>query len=113
MANEQIAWLAGLLEGDGSFELSKNGRNVDERIPRIRLQMLDKDIVERVANMWSGTVTSGLTPKGDKIIYKTTMARRAVLEDLLPKLLPYMGERRTLMINKMLAHYKEREVDHR
>lgn len=105
MANEDIAWLAGLLEGEGSFELSKNSPNT--RIPRIRLAMLDKDIVEKAAGFLQSSITTYLTPKRNKTMYRTTIAKKEILIDLLPKLLPYMGERRTLMINKMLAFYGE------
>ena len=43
-----IAWLAGLLDGEGSFSVIANGS-----APGIKLGMKDKDIVERAALLMS------------------------------------------------------------
>lgn len=100
---KNIAWLAGLLEGDGCFQI-KNGK---ARLPRITVAMLDKDIVEEVAIFLKSTITEYPTPKGDKIMYKTTMSKRSVLEPLLLQLYPYLGKRRQEQVREMIAHYTQ------
>lgn len=109
MANvEEIAWLAGLLEGDGSFQLQKNGPTT--RIPRIVLSMLDFDVVERISKIFGSNITKDKTPKG-KTMFKTAIARTLVVEPLLKELYPHMGLRRKEQINKMLNWYNIRRND--
>lgn len=43
-----LAWLAGLLEGEGTFEAHRQGRRT---YPRLSLQMCDEDVVVRVASL--------------------------------------------------------------
>lgn len=116
MANVETAWLAGLLEGDGSFERVKNG--VKTVAPTIRIAMLDKDIIERVAKIFGTPVYSYLTPKGDKLMWRTQLSKREKLKPILEAILPLMGERRKLQIESMLNYFNTRgispqEVDHR
>ena len=47
---KEIAWLGGLLEGEGCFLLSS------KRQPSIRLKMTDEDTVVKVADMWNTRV---------------------------------------------------------
>lgn len=101
MANEDIAWLAGLLEGDGSFELAKNGPNTVA--PTLRVAMLDQDIVERVSVLFGNTpVYTYNTPKGDKTMYRTQISKQAILQPILESILPYLGIRRKEQANEMI-----------
>jgi len=52
----EIAWVAGILEGEGSFSRS-------HRTVRISLEMCDRDIVERVAAHWQTRVLKKLKSK--------------------------------------------------
>ncbi len=47
---KEIAWLGGLLEGEGCFLLSSKWH------PSIRLKMTDEDTVVKVATMWNTRV---------------------------------------------------------
>ena len=49
---KEIAWLAGLLEGEGSFGAYVKG----SQSPCIQFSMCDKDVLERAANMLGGPV---------------------------------------------------------
>lgn len=99
MANvTDIAWLAGLMEGDGCF--TTNGQ-----IPVISVAMLDKDVIERVAKIFQAKIDSYKTPKGDKICYRAKTARRAIIEPILLAVYPYMGQRRKERIMKLLNMY--------
>lgn len=117
MANViEIAWLAGLLEGDGSFQLHDNGsRGKKSRCPLIALSMLDYDVVERVSKIFNCNIGKYLTPKKDKFIYTARTGRRSIVEPLILALYPYMGNRRQEQINKMFMWYKEhplKEINH-
>lgn len=103
MAVRSIEWLAGLLEGDGSFILGNGIR----KCPRLNLAMLDKDVVEEAALLMKSTITEQKTPKGDKVMYRTAIARRSVLEPLLEQLYPYLGIRRQQRVREMLAFYNQ------
>lgn len=49
ISNEDLHWLAGLLEGEGSF---LKGPPSAPRHPVVALQMTDEDVVSRVAAMF-------------------------------------------------------------
>jgi hypothetical protein len=50
---EQAAWLAGFLEGEGCFSFQNNGKN-----PTISASSTDRDVIEKVASMAdAGSVT--------------------------------------------------------
>src|ERR1700679_2626097 len=46
----EIAWLAGLLEGEGNFGFNWNAIR-SGKSPRIRISMTDEDILQRVADL--------------------------------------------------------------
>lgn len=112
MANAiEIAWLAGLLEGDGTFQMHNNGSKTKRNTcPLIGLAMLDLDIVEKVSKIFQCNIGKYLTPKKDKHIYFARTARRSTVEPLILALYPYMGNRRKEQINKMLQWYKEHPI---
>lgn len=103
---EETVWLAGLLEGDGSFLMSKNGK--DCFIPRIKISMLDEDVIEKVASIFGSTVTKSLTPKGDKVMFTTSIAKASIVEPMLKSLYPFMGKRRKQQIEIMFEYFKGR-----
>ena len=86
MRAEDLAWLAGLLEGEGSFLKAPPS---SPNCPRISLEMTDKDVVERAASLMNGKV-----------------ATRAV--ELMRVLHPEMGSRRRSQIDAALETYIER-----
>lgn len=110
LTNEEV-WLAGVLEGDGSFELSKSGSGT--YIPTIRLGMLDKDVVERFTETFNSNIVSYLTPKRDKTMYRSRISRRDVVQPFLLKIYPLMGERRKDQIAKMLNWYLQHPIQRR
>lgn len=99
LTTEEI-WLAGVLEGDGSFGLHKNGPG--SYIPAIRLAMLDKDVVERFANLFGANVNSYLTPKGDKVMWRCYIYKREKVQPFLLKIYKTMSNRRKGQISEML-----------
>lgn len=97
----QLAWLAGLLEGEGSFNIACKKYPVG-----ISLSMTDKDIIETVAKWWGVSYNS---PKArqdhHKQVYKCSLRGQPAV-DLMKLLLPYMGSRRSSKIVEAIASHK-------
>jgi hypothetical protein len=67
---DEIFWLAGLLEAEGSFVAAPPS---DPKRPRISLAMTDADIVERVSRLFGGTAIQQQAGRvqGWKATYRT------------------------------------------
>ena len=101
----EIAWIAGLLEGEGSFLLPppSNPSQVS-----IGIQMTDKDILERLQNYIGGSISKA---KKQKEHHKQSYALRIwgrKAEAIMELVYPYMGARRKERINECLEFPKKR-----
>jgi hypothetical protein len=97
-----LYWLAGLLEGEGSF--SPGTPSEPSRI-RIYLHMTDEDVIARVASIF-GVGYVHERPRKDhwKPTYLTRVAgERAAL--LMKMIYPLMGQRRQAQIRRCLENY--------
>ena len=101
MTEAEIAWLAGLLEGEGCFRLS-NGR-----YPSIWLGMTDEDVVRKAATFLQSKVYITLRKVPRKTVF-TAFISGARARDLMKELLPYMGERRSAKITEVLLAHEQR-----
>ena len=94
MKSKDLYWLAGLIEGEGCF--AKSGRT-----PSIRIDMLDKDVVDRAAHLMGPcTVHSRTIPTGH-LQYRTIVCGERAIA-LMVRLLPLMGKRRQIKIRDVL-----------
>lgn len=103
----ELAWLAGLLEGEGSFVPPPPS---DPNRPRISIEMTDRDIVRRVATMFELAYVQSRRYE-TKVNWKQSFCvilrgQRAV--SLMKRLYPYMGERRKKRINEIISSYIEK-----
>ena len=105
MSEQELYWLAGLLEGEGSFFAGPPSapNNIT-----IALTMTDADVVAHVASLWGVAyheVRKGLSRKmGWKPIYYVHLrGKRAA--DLMRRLQPLMGARRQSQMERALASY--------
>lgn len=101
----ELAWLAGLLEGEGCFTHSyRRGINF---APKIQLAMTDEDVVLRAQALMGGRVRSS-TREPWKTLY-TVIVSGAAAVALMRQLLPHMGERRSdRMLGLMCDWYESR-----
>lgn len=98
--NLHLAWLAGLLEAEGTFIQPTPS---EPRLPVVACQMTDRDVVARVASMFDITVTT-IHRTGRRTMYGTRLkGSRAVR--LMHDLSPLMGERRTRAISAATDAY--------
>lgn len=92
-----VEWLAGLLEGDGSFYAQTSSPWC------IKLTLTDKDVVEAAKPLMHGGSVNLM--RGGPEHWKprwTVRTRKPCAEELLITLLPYMNERRTARIQQLL-----------
>ncbi|WNM70104.1 HNH endonuclease [Myxococcus phage Mx1] len=93
-------WLAGLLEGEGSFMSPSPS---EPNCPKITLQMTDRDVVEKAARLMGITYIHERAPKNPK--WKTTYricVKGARAVELMKLLRMHMGQRRHKKIGEIL-----------
>jgi ribosomal protein L30E len=106
---DEIIWLAGLLEGEGCFSFLSN-------LPVIQLNMTDKDVVERAAQIFKVPVYRYDTNKYNnstvcKDQYRIRISgARAV--GIMFSIYSSMGNRRKDKINQVIKLLKESETKH-
>jgi hypothetical protein len=97
------AWLAGVLEGEGSFLSKRRARN---SYPVIKVEMCDLEVIEHVAVILNARVwVEGPREEGWRPTYIAQIAGQHAA-DWMSQLRPYMGLRRTAAIDAALASYQ-------
>lgn len=111
LSEADLAWLAGLLEGEGSFSLGKAGRS-RFLSPRIDLGMTDEDVVARAAKLMGISNYHQVRGRknGWKPFYRLVFAGERCAR-LMRLLLPYMGNRRSDRIRSILSTWSNRESE--
>lgn len=117
MTNEELAWLAGWLEGEGSFcygayrNLNERSRTHKAYTLAINSFCVDRDIVARAAKI-AGAAMYEIQPRCETTWNRQVGWRFAMTSepaaDLMRMLLPYMGERRSEQIKKALDGWDNR-----
>ncbi|MGF0319389.1 hypothetical protein [Nocardia fluminea] len=103
----EIAWLAGLLEGEGSFLMIRSSKVY--RYPQIVVNMTDRDVIVRVAGLFGGSVYD--IPRyveGRKLSYRAQITGSGAAQWMMD-LYPWLGERRRSRIDEVLAEYRAQE----
>jgi hypothetical protein len=104
-----LYWLAGLLEGEGSFV---PGSPSSPTMPRITIAMTDEDVIARVADLWGVRYHIDRTKQGH---YKTpyiASIKGARAANLMRQLYPLMSKRRQQQIARALANYVDNPLRH-
>jgi hypothetical protein len=92
----EIAYLAGLLEGEGWFALSDSGH------ARIQLNMTDRDVVQEFARLVDSDSVLAYERPGRKVIYRVNLVGEKAVA-LMNAIYPFMGERRKARIDEVLG----------
>jgi len=100
-SRDSVDWLAGILEGEGSFQWKKS-----TAAPEIALKMTDLDIVARVARIFG--IKFGTEPPASERHKQTFTARVTGKEALalMFNIFPLMGERRRMKIESLLTRWE-------
>lgn len=109
MRDLDIAWLAGLFEGEGSMYIAKNGGT------RLAIGMTDRDVIERVNALVPCTQIQVVHPKPvrpeysqPKTRYNWRISDPVKVREVLELLLPWFGRRRSARAQEVLAHLDSR-----
>jgi hypothetical protein len=109
LEQNDIAWIAGYLEGEGSFTVRWETSSANHRYPTIYAccGSTDEDLIRRLHSLCGGSVygpTPKYAPYGRRIKdrWDWRLPRNCGLRALLEALLPYMGSRRTAKIRYCL-----------
>jgi hypothetical protein len=97
----ELTWLAGLLEGEGSFSIKKH--KPTRYSPKIQVRMTDRDTIERASKLMGGRRTIHTEPAKDNRseCYRVQISGQPAAS-LMEDLFPHMGERRQRRINEIL-----------
>lgn len=104
MADKDLYWLAGLLEGEGCFAVRSKGHN-----PIIQLIMTDLDVVIRAAEIMGSykVVKNKQDSRGGKPLYRTILYGQRCLE-IMKLVLPLMGNRRSEKIKECIDCFESK-----
>ena len=113
LTESQIAWIAGILEGEGYFGIDNRSKKRYENsktppTPYIRLAMTDEDVVAKLSTLVDKPyfIPNRKTVK-DKTVYILHIGEREKVLFLLEKILPHMGKRRSERITECISHIQE------
>lgn len=113
MNDLETAWVAGLLEGEGSFTIAKqgylaSGKPKKNRQLNVTCGMTDRDVIDklhRIVGMGGVFIDQrSLRNPKFKTLYTWRLSRRAHVEEFLLAIRPHMGARRTVKINELLDY---------
>lgn len=93
---EDVIWLAGLLEGEGTFDLHRG------KYPRVRLAMCDRDVVGRAATLMGSRVRLSLKPAPFSATFHAEV-QGAKASAVMRAVLAHMGARRSSKIAAVLG----------
>src|SRR5688572_19663436 len=100
-----LYWLAGLLEGEGSFSVTKPNGKI-QAYPDIGVRMIDEDVIARVATFLDMSY-SVIKPKySNWLPVFFTHLRGSNAYNLARVIYPMMSKRRQEQIDKMLQNYR-------
>lgn len=108
----ELAWLAGLLEGEGSFLMYRchvGGR--EYRYPKISVNMTDRDVIEHAARLLGGNKMYPLPPSKEpnrKPAFRAHVSGWKAAE-LMRQAYPLLGHRRRARIDEILSEYEAQE----
>ena len=111
-----IAWIAGLLEGEAYFGIDNRSKDRYEvsnspPSPFIKISMVDEDIIQRLSKLLDKSYfsPSRKTVTG-KQVYTLHIGEKEKLLFILQKILPYMGVRRGERITECIFHLQTWKV---
>ena len=106
MTNYEIAWIAGLFEGEGCFftnVIRKRGK--EYRYPCATIKMTDKDILDRVNKLVpGGTLKTNRLVPGEKQSWTWRIHGKLLTEQFYNDIKNWLGQRRVQQANKVLGY---------
>jgi hypothetical protein len=110
LTETDVAWIAGLLEGEGYFGIDNRSKDRYETSktppsPFIKVSMVDEDIIQRLSKLLDKSYfsPSRKTVTG-KQVYTLHIGEKEKVLFILQKILPYMGVRRVERITECISY---------
>jgi hypothetical protein len=105
----ECAWLAGLLEGEGSFMMTSQSVQLVSgvkvyRYPRITVNMTDRDVILQAANMFGNSVYRLPPQDGLKQQWRASTSGTHAAS-WMQRLYPWLGSRRRGQITRVFSEY--------
>lgn len=93
-----VAWAAGLFEGEGSIHFA-NGVGTG-----VIIQMTDKDVLERMQELFGGKIAVAYEAKNNwKTCYRWTLGIKEGCEEFVKNIYPYLMSRRKARADEWLT----------
>lgn len=110
MTDHDIAWAAGIFEGEGTIVLHKRKAPYRAFTCSLSVSMSDKDVIDKFLEVIGCGSLYYQAPKGPtyKPSWRWHIQDMPGVRKALNKLLPYLMSRRTSKANEMLKHINER-----
>jgi hypothetical protein len=97
---EDIAWIAGIVEGEGCLFMRVRPQNGSILECRVKVSMTDKDIIERLFALIPGSTMNGphfdRNSKQTKPYWTWYVGKRFLVLRVIKLLLPWFGTRRSI-----------------
>lgn len=106
--NLDLYWLAGLMEGEGSFGLHHPKREKEKgypAAPKLQLKMTDEDVMQKAANIFDVKLYGPYSNSGNRKDYWMIQLSVSKAVPWMRLLLPLMGSRRQDKIKETLEYY--------
>lgn len=106
LAPPELAWVAGLLEGEGCF--TRKSRASSPRGIVVMCQMTDRDVLQKLFKLVGAGYLRGPYPNGPRgrLPRYTFQVSGDLAYQLMQQLLPLMGKRRSTRIRRLLREYE-------
>lgn len=107
MTDLEIAWVAGIIEGEGCISIN-NGRRDYDAYPLLRVAMTDEDVIRRlhrvtgVGHIQTSERADTATGKKRKRSWTWSVGARNEVKEILLAIRPWMSERRSGKISEAL-----------
>lgn len=98
----EAAWLAGILEGEACFDFAGDGK-----YPRIRIEMKDEDVIQRVKDLCQGGGEIRRNQRANvnhSDTYAFAVYERSQVKAVLETIMPWLGRRRAARAEELLDH---------
>lgn len=105
---EEVAWFAGLFEGEGTLSRC---RPLSNSAWRMSMRMTDEDIIERVHKVWGGQMYSegirGHDPKMKNVkpSWLWQLGSQSAINEVVRTIYPFMGIRRRAKMDEFLVYF--------
>ena len=95
MPNDELGYLAGVFDGEGTFGIWSKGKNKTRQL-RVAVDMSDGDIVLRFLTFFKAGAIYSRQPKDPKhkLMYSWRVTNRETAINILRRMLPYFSRRR-------------------